>query len=215
MAICRNLLISTLLFTGLLFCFNPQVSAQEASSDRVQILSPGSGTAVQGNVQIMIATDLEETRGGELVFTYAGAETETWFLIWESDQPVSPGELTVWDTTTLTDGNYDLRLVVHVPDGEQTTFSRNIRVRNYTAIETNTPAPIPVLDITATPSPSPLPEEIPTATLAAVPVALTNPASLSGTQVVRVLLYSAGGVFGIFLMIGMYSLIRSLLRSRR
>jgi hypothetical protein len=215
MANSRKLYLSVLIFICCFFSAVWQVAAQEIGSDQVQILSPASGSAVQGNVQIVIATDLEETRGGELSFTYAGEETETWFLIWESDQPIEPGELTVWDTSTLTDGNYDLRLVVKIPGGEHFAITRNLRVRNYSAIETSTPAPEPGLTSTATPTASPQPAVVAAATATVAPFPSANPASLSFSQVGRVLLYSAGGVFGIFLVIGMYAWLRSLLRSRR
>jgi hypothetical protein len=210
----RKSLFFALFFVSILICTVRQATAQENGGDRLQIVAPSSGSAVQGNVQILINTDLEDTRGGELAFTYSGEEVDTWFLIWESDQPIAAGELAVWDTTTLTDGNYDLRLLVQVPDGEQLTESRNIRVRNYSAIETSTPAPTPVQSNTATPPPSPLPAVLPINTATPVPLPAANPASLNFTQVIRILLYSAGGVFGIFLIIGAYLLIRSLLRSR-
>lgn len=215
MANCRNLHLAALIFIFYCFGIVQQANAQETGSDRVQILSPAGGSAVQGSVQIMISTDLEETSGGELSFMYAGEESGTWFLIWESDQPIGSGELTVWDTTTLTDGNYDLRLLVKVPGGEQATMIRNLRVRNYTTIETSTPAPQPVMTDTATPTPSPLPAVLVDATATTVSPPFANPASLTGSQVGEVLLFTAGGVFGVFLFLGMYTWLRSQLRSRR
>ena len=55
---------------------------------------------------------------------------------------VEDTELVLWDTTTLTDGNYDLQLIIEREDEEPLVYNiLGLRVRNYSLIETNTPAP--------------------------------------------------------------------------
>ena len=63
-----------------------------------------------------------------------------WFLIQYSYEPVENGTLAVWDTSTIADGNYHLRIKVLLTDGRtRETIVSQLRVRNYTAVETSTP----------------------------------------------------------------------------
>jgi hypothetical protein len=135
----------------------------------------------------------------EISFTYADDSTGTWFLIASSDQPVTDGTLTTWDTTILTDGDYVLRLRVSLADGSyQDIVVLGLRVRNYTAAETATPLALssqvaPTLIFT------------PTVTLIPTPTSLPqNPAAISVDEVSQSVLY--GGVAAIigFLIFGLY-----------
>jgi hypothetical protein len=66
--------------------------------------------------------------------------TETWFLIKQNNIPVNDDVLGEWDTSVLTDGNYILRLTVNRIDHPPTViFVEDIRVRNYSPLETETP----------------------------------------------------------------------------
>ena len=86
---------------------------------------------------IIVNTTLEGFQSAELDFGYLNDPTQTWFLITLSSEPLSGGKITEWDTTTITDGNYTLRLVVTQQDGNQVVAtSEGIRVRNYSMIET-------------------------------------------------------------------------------
>ena len=68
--------------------------------------------------------------------------TETWFWSYQGIQPVKGTMLELWDTCTMTAGDYKLRLQVNYSDGSQrSVIVENLRVRNYTPVETNTPAP--------------------------------------------------------------------------
>jgi hypothetical protein len=147
------------------------------------VLSPSGGQALQGSVPIVINPSLYGFKSAELTFSYTNNPTNTWFYIAEATQAASGGKIADWDTTTLTDGNYTLRLVITVQDGSQiTTTVSGLRVRNYTPIETSTstlPAPTatsapgdtPVPTATRVPSPSPVP-------LTSTPLPL-NPAEVS------------------------------------
>jgi len=76
----------------------------------------------------------------ELSFAYKDDPTGTWFALQTSSLPVFEGDLGIWDTTTLTDGDYTLRLQVYLLDGSvQETTAPDLRVRNYTAVPTPTP----------------------------------------------------------------------------
>lgn len=134
----------------------------------VSVLSPQSGQAVQGVVPVTVQTVVEGFLGGELYFGYAGDPTGTWFLIGQQDEAMSGVVFATWDTTTITDGNYTLLLVVTVRDGAPILYRvEGLRVRNYSPVETDTPTPSP------TPPPGDLPTHTPTRTSTLTPIPLT------------------------------------------
>jgi hypothetical protein len=80
----------------------------------------------------------------EISFAYTDDPTQTWFVMQSSTLPVFEGDLGTWDTTTLTDGDYELRLQVFLLDGSmQETKVTGLRVRNYTPVPTPTPTQTP------------------------------------------------------------------------
>lgn len=185
---------------------------------QVIISSPLSGQALQGNVSISGNTAVEGFQAMELSFAYQNSSTGTWFLIQESSDPVTNSSLARWDMTTITDGTYDLRLVVTLVDGSQKTYGvPGIRVRNYTPIETNTPTPVTP---TSTPLPgdTPVPSETPTPTVTPVPPTPTvlppNPAELSQGDIYQGLFTGGLAAAGIFVLIGLYQGLKQL-RKRR
>jgi hypothetical protein len=134
------------------------------------ILSPGQGQALQGVVTVKGSSNVPGFVSSELAFAYTGDTTDTWFVIASSSQPVDQNTLASWDTTTITDGNYVLRLRVFLANGISLNFIvRALRVRNYTAVETPTPTPLeptairPTLTptITLTPTLFPTPTGMP------------------------------------------------------
>jgi len=190
---------------------------------RPQITTPSGGEAVQGQVAISGASGIPGFFYYELSFAYTGVTTGTWFLIEESFNPVQNGPLATWDTFAITDGTYDLRLLVTLVDASQMeTIVRGVRVRNYTLVETSTPAPsltptnAPTTDQTQaftspdaptiTPSPTGTPH---TPTVTPLP---RNPAEISPQQINDSLLRGAAGALAVFLLLGMYT---SLRRRRR
>jgi hypothetical protein len=144
----------------------------------------------------------------EISFAYADNPTDTWFQIAVNSQPVIAGNLASWDTTTITDGTYCLRLRVYLSDGTfLDVIVPDLRVRNYTPVETITPAPtltptatpqveftatlLPTTTPTATPSPIATPFPTPTA-LPVNPAALTPQdiyASIGSGAVVAMILF--------------------------
>jgi hypothetical protein len=179
------------------------------------VLSPQAGQALQGSVVIQGTSRMESFKSAELSFAYANNPTGTWFLIALADTAVLSGTLGTWDTTTLTDGTYDLRLTVTRQDSSMvSTVVKGLRVRNYTPIETSTPTPV-------TPTATPLPGELPTATptllttITPTPTALPpNPASMVPRDVALSVGQGALGVAGFFALMGVYGLVRKIIKSK-
>ena len=194
-----------------------RVDAQE-SSPVVVITSQTAGDAVRGIVPISGNTAVEGFQSWELTFGYAGDKTGTWFFIAESDQPITDDILTQWDTTTLTDGTYNLRLTVFLEGGRRTHFIiPDIRVRNYTPIETVTSTPT----LTSTPfTVTPQPSLTPTITLPPTETPIpdtptplpTNPIEISPRHVSNSLMRGAAGALAAFLAIGLYTTLKKVFR---
>ncbi len=186
----------------------PQASPGPAPG--VHLQSPRGGEALQGSVPILGNTDVEGFQSASLFFGYQGDSTHTWFLIAQSDQPVKDGTLAQWDTTTITDGDYDLRLRVTRSDGSQEVANvEGLRVRNYSAIETSTPPPV-------TPTATSLPGEtvVPTKSVTSAPPTGTpfppNPAQITTLDVAGSMGKGALAILGLFALLGVYQGIRSL-----
>jgi hypothetical protein len=132
-----------------------------------KISSPKAGSALQGIVTITGSDNLAGRLYSEISFAYIGDTTATWFFIARIGESVEEGTLANWDTTRITDGNYVLRLRVYLGNGSyRDAVITNLRVRNYTPIETPTPAPTAIKPtlvptITATPAPFPTPTFLP------------------------------------------------------
>ena len=194
---------------------------QNNATSYASIGSPVDGQAVQGSMAIRGSTGMEGFLSYEVDFSYDDDPTNTWFLIQESSTPVQEGILAVWDTTTITDGQYALRLLILLTDGTQTEVLVNeLRVRNYSPVETDTPSPILYITLvpgmptasttpryTSSPSLTPLPR---------TPTPLpTNPAEITSSQLVLSLGRGAGFSMGVLAILGAYLGLRAILRNRR
>jgi len=175
------------------------------------VASPKPGQALQGVVTITGSTNIANFQSAEVSFRYDRQDNSSWFLLQQSSQPVDNGSLATWDTTTIADDTYRLRVVVTLQDGSTLeTEVPGLRVRNYTAIETNTPSPTneatqsgPVSANNTTQTVLPTPTDLP-----ANP-AQVSPANLA-TSAVQGSLFTAI----IFMCIGGYLLVRSFTRRR-
>jgi len=183
---------------------------------RVVIRSPQTGQALQGNVAITGNSAVENFQSAEIAFAYHDNPTGTWFQIIFSSDPIVENTLAQWDTTTITDGTYDLRLVVTLQDGHQVVDNvSSLRVRNYTPIETATATPVTP---TASPEPgdTPVPTDTPTPTETSIPPTPTNlpanPAEVSPQDIALTLGQSALAVLGLFALMGIYAGIKVLRR---
>jgi len=170
----------------------------------ISIESPVAGQALMGAVTVTGTSAMPDFASAEVSFAYPNDPTGTWFLVAQSDQPVQDSTLAVWDTTLLTDGTYILRLRVTLTDGTTRDVSvTNLRVRNYTPLETATPFPVDA------PQATPRPTTAPTSTLYPTPTALPpNPAEVTPSVVRASLLYGGLAALGLFLLVGAYLRLR-------
>jgi hypothetical protein len=180
----------------------------QGETQPVVIEFPLPGQALLGNVSIVGNTSIDDFQSSELSFGYQNNPTNTWFLIERSDQPVSNDVIASWDTTTITDGNYILRLVILLEDGQQQTITvSGIRVRNYSPIETDTPTPT-TPTVTPLPGDTPIPTTTPSPTITPIPPTLTplptNPAQLSPSTITNTAIKGVIGVFVLFGILGIY-----------
>lgn len=175
---------------------------------------PQPGQALQGSVSILGDLAAPGFVRFEVQFSYHGDPTGAWFLIAEGSVVPESDVLAEWDTGSLTDGVYDLRLVVYRQSGEQSYLIPAVRVRNYTPVETSTPTPVtptattrpgdtPVPTITPTPTATPLPSATPSPT--PLPA---NPGEIDRDDLLRSLGNGALLTAGAFALIGIYSLLR-------
>ncbi len=196
---------------------------QASQLDQVVINAPLPGQALQGDIIITGNTAIEGYVSSDISFGYTGDVTDTWFSIHYSTVPVNNDLLTHWDTTTITDGDYTLRLVIDTANGEQITLIvPGLRVRNYTPIETDTPTPLPPsatpgpgtpVPPSATPSMTPIPSATP---LPPTPTPLpTNPAIISEKDMGMTFLEGAGIGMGLLSLFGIVVGIRQWLHNRR
>lgn len=107
----------------------------------VSISSPQTGDVIRGQVQIAGNMTVQNFSSAELAFSYAipeggasnSADRFAWFAIQTFPQPVAGLALAVWDTTSLTDGDYTLRLRVFLQDGSfQDAIVSDLKIRNDT-----------------------------------------------------------------------------------
>jgi hypothetical protein len=201
----------------LLFVPASSVIGQDISARKGEISSQVDGQVIFGIVPVEGNTLVEGFLSWELNYGFADDTTGTWFLIAESDEPIADGLLAEWDTTQITDGDYNLRLTLFLEEGRRSHNTvRGLRVRNYSPIETDTPEPtLTSTPFTVTPLPSntPSPTQIPTAT--AIPPTITplptNSLELDPTALSNSMMRGAAGVLAMFIVIGLYTSIKKTL----
>ncbi len=187
-------------------------TAAGASLQTAMIVSPRAGQALQGSVPIVVDTAVEGFEAVELAFAYTDNPTGTWFTLFQGNQPVSGEAIVQWDTSQISDGTYTLRLTVRLSDGSQQSHEvKGLRVRNYTAIESDTPTPV-------TPSATPLPQDTPVPSLTPTPTSTprpptptplpANPAVLEQNDVLLSVARGALAALGIFALVGLYGALR-------
>lgn len=172
------------------------------------ILSPVEGQVLTGIVEVRGSVPDDEFEYAELAYSLGDGDTPNWFTIKRLDQPVHDTTLGYWDTTTISDGIFRLKVAVHRTSGEtQEVIVEGIRVANYTHIETPTPNAVVVNTPTAEVSPTAFSVESPAPT--ALPA---NPASISAADI-RFSLTSGVAIAVLMLVIlGVYTFFRGLSR---
>jgi hypothetical protein len=173
------------------------------------ITRPEDGEVLQGVVTIEGSAAHPAFVAYELSFAYEPNPTDTWFPIVDDFQtPITDGRLGLWDTTGITDGDYQLRLFVILEnDSRLEAYARNLHVRNTTPIETQ-----PAFEVRTTSTPTALAAtETPSPTV--VPVIASRH---SGTQKVLQSLKIGGYIGGASLLLfAAFTSLRRITRSRR
>ncbi len=195
------------------------------------ITAPTTGSTVQGTVTIAGTAASPTFDHYEIAFAYDPNATDTWFEIAPPNTAaVASGQLATWDTTSITDGTYMLRLRVFSTDSKTPTdvIVRNIQVRNNapTPAVTNASASpevtlsptlpslgglTPTAETTAavTVTPTGAPTLPPTTT--AVP-ALNLPAFLDLSSYASAFCNGVYLMAAIFLVLGLYVVVRDKIR---
>lgn len=176
------------------------------------ITSPAPGQTVSGVVNITGTALRPQFARYEVAFAYDPNPTDTWFEIQPpSPTPVSDGPLAAWDTRSITDGTYMIRLRVYASDASDPleTVVRGIAIRGSAAqppLETPAPAPPPTTaappfaSATAALFPSPTPRPLLPET--APDLSPFTSAFCSGVYF----------TFGVFAMLGAYAILRDRIR---
>lgn len=185
------------------------IAAQD--SPPVAITSPAPDEILRGQVTIAGRLDFVSFLSARLEFAYAPNPTDTWFTIQAFSQPVLDGTLASWDTTSITDGNYVIRLRVLLEDGTVQEATVPVQIGND-ALPIATPEPTPTLDleIASLPTPfllaaSPTPTEVPRPTPTALP---SNPVALEQREVYTSLGRGALVILGLFTLAGLIIRVR-------
>jgi hypothetical protein len=154
----------------------------------VTLTSPQPGDILRGQVEIVGSMDVPNFSSAELSFSFTASDpADSWFVIQTFPQPKVDSPIAVWDTTSVTDGDYVLHLRVYLQDGSiQDAVIPDLKIRNEVIVPTETPTT--VFEIS---TPLIIEEEVtiepvlPTQTLAfAQPTALpANPASLNRDEI--------------------------------
>ena len=195
-----------------LLCLLPflllMIAAQHAT---VAVTSPAPNEALRGEVNIIGSTDAPNFVSAQLDFAYAsditpvGGQAGTWFPLETLSQPVFDSPLYTWDTTSISDGDYILRLRVFISDGTVQEVTVPITLLNDsvptpTLAPTSTPesvsAQIPTPFLLAA---SPTPTDVPRPTPTPMP---TNSVALNRNEIYASLGRGALVILGIFAFAG-------------
>ncbi|HET6597076.1 MAG TPA: hypothetical protein VFG81_15735 [Anaerolineales bacterium] len=175
------------------------------------ITSPAPDELLRGEVAITGNLQFPSFLSAGLEFAYALDPTNTWFLIQSFSQPLTASMLAVWDTTSITDGNYVLRLRVNFEDGTFQEVTVPVQIGNDVQ-PTTTPEPTmtPEPESVFIPTPfllaaSPTSTELPRPTPTALP---PNPVSLGQTQIYASLGRGALVILGLFALAGLIIRVR-------
>lgn len=173
----------------------------------VAITTPQPGETLRGQVEVQGRMDVPNFASAELAFTYASAASDSggsWFTIQTFPQPIAGPAIATWDTTSVTDGDYALRLRVTLQDGTfQDALVTDLKIRNDeplpTVPPTQTLADFNFPQLTETPA---IPgEQTPTPSVAyptSTPLPV-NPASLTTTDILTIFWQSALAILILFL----------------
>ncbi len=157
--------------------------------------SPQQGEKLVGEVIISGNTAISGFARTEVYFGYP--DMNGWFLISSSDQPVRNGPIASWDTTTIVDGVYRLKVTVYLVDGSYAeVIVPNLLVSNHVIAPTVTmqsDSAIASQTIGAN-------EPIKTLVIMTATALPTNPATVSENDLFLVILFVSLAVMAGFLV---------------
>jgi len=195
-----NLLVAMLQFILLLTAL--------IQSPPVSITSPQSGTAVRGQVEIQGSMQAPNFASAELAFGFASNSADAWFIIQTFPQPKTDSMLAIWDTTSVTDGDYVLRLRVYLQDGSfQDAPQVSVRVVNDIPPPTVTPQEVSQPTFAPAAS-STAPAALPTFAFFQPTLPPSNPASLTVPLVYSTFGRGALIALGVFLLFSIFIRLR-------
>ena len=173
----------------------------------ITITSPLADEVLRGTVTITGTTEIPNFFSAELDFAYASNPTGTWFAIQTLSQPVTDSTITTWDTTSISDGDYILRLRVSLLDNTFQEITVPIQIGNDVAPSTPTVIPTATLSTIEVQIPTPFllaASPTPTAPPRPTPTAFpTNPASLGQSAIFASLGRGALVILGLFALSGL------------
>jgi hypothetical protein len=185
------------------------VAAQDAPP--VAITSPLPDELLRGQVTITGRVNLPSFLSAQLDFAYASNPTDTWFNIQTFSQPMTDSTLAVWDTTTITDGDYMLRLRVNLEDGTTQEVTVPVKLGND-VLPSPTPEPTATLEPEMILIPTPFllaasatPTDLPRPTPTPLP---TNAVSFGQNQIYASLGRGALVILGLFALAGLIIRVR-------
>lgn len=200
------------------------------------ITTPANGATVQGSIQIIGSADHPEFQF--YVIEFAPEGTDQWQFAGDGQAPVLNGPLVTWNTETVPDGAYLLRLRVVRLDGNFNEAPlQQVNVSNAQPIPTDTPvteedaapaddAPPTITPTALPPTPTILIEQPVVDTPTPRPVATSPPLEdpdeadslipeVTGFSVASLrdaCLYGGGVMFGVFLLFGFMATLRTFVK---
>lgn len=201
-----NLLVRLMKIRVILLFVLLLIAAQD--SGLPAITAPTAKEVLRSEVTITGSTDVPNFIFAQLDFAYASNPTDTWFNIRTFSQAAAESTLAVWDTTSISDGDYVLRLRVTV---EAATFQEvmvpvtvmnDVSLSTPTSIPTSTAEPEIAVQI---PTPfllaaSPTATDLPRPTPTMLP---PNPASLGQNEIYGSIGRGALVMIGLFIFAGL------------
>ena len=149
------------------------LAAPASQEPRPIIAQPAQNAAVRGEVQIVGSATHPQFQRYELYFAPWPPSDQSWVFIGDAHfNPVQLGLLGTWDSRSVTDGTYGLRVRVVKQDGNYIDSEpRTVEVANFRQVATPTPE---VAEATAEPLPTPV-EEVAVPTVAIVVPTIEGP----------------------------------------
>jgi hypothetical protein len=133
------------------------LAAPAAQDPRPIIAQPAQNAPVRGEVQIVGSATHPQFQRYELYFAPWPPSDQSWVFIGDAHfNPVQLGLLGTWDSRSVTDGTYGLRVRVVKQDGNYIDSEpRTVEVANFRQVASPTPE---IAEATAEPLPTPVEE---------------------------------------------------------